>query len=282
MKYSSPSDYTAIAPNYSTGQGYYTNSGLVADLLQIPAFGSATNPTHAQVGQFIKRTEDFVDEITDNSWRPITYSDEYHNFTFSGLHWNVPLYWNDYVGFVQLHAPYIRKMVRLEVWQGNAWLDLASSTAEITISDYTSITSITLKAPGYSGSSRTFTLNTGTTTSTFNSTYGNKTAAEEIVALINEVFPANTADITGATAAKALQDGAAAVNISNYFYATTDYEDNSVKVIISSLLPGEDGSNSVISVSGSGLSMIPHKDQGGGFMVELNLLYSKLRMHLFS
>ena len=78
MKYSSPSDYTAIAPNYATGQGYYTNSTLVADLLQIPAFSGSTNPTHAQVGNFIKRMEDYIDEITDNSWRPIMYINEVH------------------------------------------------------------------------------------------------------------------------------------------------------------------------------------------------------------
>ena len=30
-KYSSPSDYTSIAPNYSNGEGYYTNVDLVTD-----------------------------------------------------------------------------------------------------------------------------------------------------------------------------------------------------------------------------------------------------------
>ncbi len=261
MKYSSPSDYTAIAPNYATGQGYYTNSTLVADLLQIPAFSGSTNPTHAQVGNFIKRMEDYIDEITDNSWRPIMYINEVHNFNFSGILLNYPLYWNDYVGFIQLHSPYIRKMVRLEVWHGNSWTDLASATASVTIDDYTNVTSITLKVPGFAGSSRVFTLSAGSTTSTFNSTFGNKTAAEELVALINETYPAKTANITGATAAKSLQDGATAINISDYFYATVDYEDNSAKVVISSLLVGEDGANSVISVSGSGLSKTDFTDR---------------------
>jgi len=254
MKYSSPSDYTAIAPDYATGQGYYTNSGLVADLLQIPAFTASSSPTYAQIGEFIKRTEDYIDELTDTSWRPITYTQEYHNFSFSGVHRNLPAYWTDFVGYTQLRSPNIRKIIRLEVWQGNSWKDLASATATVTISDYTNLTSIVLKAPGFSGTSRVFTLSTGSTATTFNDTYGNKTAAEEIVALINEVYPSRTADVTGATAAKSLQDGAASVNISNYFYATTDYEDNDVKVIISSLLPGEDGSNSTIAVTGTGLS----------------------------
>ena len=86
--------------------------------------------------------EDYIDEITDNSWRPIMYINEVHNFNFSGILLNYPLYWNDYVGFIQLHSPYNRKMVRLEVWHGNSWTDLASATASVTIDDYTNVTSI--------------------------------------------------------------------------------------------------------------------------------------------
>jgi hypothetical protein len=252
MKYSSPSDYTAIAPSYTTGQGYYTNSTLVADLLQIPAFSGTTNPTHAQVGQFIKRTEDYIDEITDNSWRPILYINEVHNFNFSGILLNYPLYWNDYVGFIQLHSSYIRKMIRLEVWHGNSWTDLASATASVTINDYTSITGgttqLNLRLPN---SGLVFNLLAGTTSSRFDSTYGNKTAAEELVALINETYPAKTANLTGATSAKSQTDSTGAKQVSDYFYATIDYEDDSAKVVISSLLTSDDGANCSIYLNGS-------------------------------
>ena len=50
MKYISPSDRTAIAPNYTNGDGYYTTDTLIAAMLQIPAFSSSTNPTSAEVG----------------------------------------------------------------------------------------------------------------------------------------------------------------------------------------------------------------------------------------
>jgi hypothetical protein len=33
VKLSSPSDYTAVNPNYAIGQGYYTNEDKIADLL---------------------------------------------------------------------------------------------------------------------------------------------------------------------------------------------------------------------------------------------------------
>ena len=251
MKYSSPSDYTAIAPNYGTGSGYYTDKAKISALLQLPAFSSSTSPTQAEVGELIKRSEDYVDEITGTSFRPILYTDEVHNFTFSGVMHNFPRYYNDYVGFVQLDNPSIRKVIRLEAWQGNSWTDLASATAIVTISDYTNVTNVTLRLPN---SGTTFTLTAGTSAGTFNKLYGNKTTAQELAYLVNETFPATTADITGATAAKSLS------NISNYFYATVDSEDQT-KVVISSLLAGEDGTECTITVSGSGLSKSDFTDK---------------------
>jgi hypothetical protein len=251
MKYSSPSDYTAIAPSYSTGAGFYTDKGKISSLLQLPAFSSSTSPTQAEVGELIKRAEDYVDEITGTSFRPILYTDEVHNFTFTGVMHNFPRYYNDYVGFVQLDNSNIRKIIRLEAWQGNSWTDLASATATVTVSDYTNVTSVVLTLPN-SGTS--FTLTAGTTNARFNKLYGNKTTAQELAYLINEVFPATTSDITGATAPKSLS------NISSYFYATVDSEDQT-KVVISSLLAGEDGTECTIAVNGSGLSKSDFTDK---------------------
>jgi len=237
MKYASPSDFTAIAPDYSPSangaKGYYTTSDLVAQLLQIPDFTSSTSPKATEVGSIMKRIEDYIDEVTKASWRPIRYSDEFHDFVFSGVRWS--FHWRDYIGFIQLHNPDIRKVIRLAVWQGSYWRDLASATAKVKISDYTDIISVVLKTPGWSGLDGVFTLTAGTTASKWTTTYGNKTAAEELVSLINEVYPARTSEITNASSAKALQDGAENSNISDFFYATTDYEDNRVSVIISSL-----------------------------------------------
>ena len=48
---SSPSDYTSIDVDYSTGKGYYTDKDAVSDMLQVPAFSSSTYPSQAQVGK---------------------------------------------------------------------------------------------------------------------------------------------------------------------------------------------------------------------------------------
>ena len=54
---SSPSDYTSIDVDYSTGKGFYTDKDAVSDMLQIPAFTSSTFPSQAQVGKIIKNIE---------------------------------------------------------------------------------------------------------------------------------------------------------------------------------------------------------------------------------
>ena len=215
-KFYSPSDYTAINPNYAIGNGYYTTSAKVAELLQIPDFSATTTPMHSEVGEFIKRIEDLIDEK-----------------------------------FVQLDRHSISKMIRIDIWQGNQWTNICGAEASVTMSDYTSMisgtTTINLRLPN---SGLIFNLLSGTTNSRFDSTYGNKTAAEELVSLINERFPSSTSALTGASAKKAQTDSTGAKQVSDFFYATLDSE-NSNRVLISSLLPSDDGANCSIYLNGS-------------------------------
>jgi hypothetical protein len=249
---SSPSDYTNIDVNYSQGKGFYTNKDAISDLLQIPAFTSLTNPTDAQIGSIIKRVEGTIDDKVGRSYRPIIWKDEFRDFEFTRHPINS--YYGGYVGFVQLNQMKIRKIVSLQVWEGNNYRELASAQASITLdaSDYTKINKITLQLPN-SGNVWELKYHAHTDTpvvnaARFNSSFGAKTTAKEIVALINEEFPAKTAQFTGATSEKALTSSPNSYNISDFFYAYTDKQDGS-KIHISSLLEGEDGSDCQITVS---------------------------------
>ena len=249
---SSPSDYDFLnsggsslySPDYNTGQGYYTSVEMVSDLLQIPSFTGSTNPTEAQVGAYIKRIEDYVDTKTGTSFRPITYFDEYHNFEFKKF--NRTRVWFDAVGFIQLVHPSVRKIIKLEVWQGNNWKELASASASIEFdSTNTGVTSeITLGRPD--GGSHEFP--SGTTYQQFNNSLGPKTSAQELVYLINGQYPANTIEFTSSANKRHKYSTA-----NKFFYATIDSE-NQNKVIISSLLPGDDGSACTIAVTGTGIT----------------------------
>jgi len=246
----SPSDYTTINADYSTGQGFYTDKTAVSDLLQIPAFGAGTNPTQVQVGSIIKRVEGMIDDKVKRSYRPIRHEHEFHDFNFSRH--PADAYYGGYVGFVQLQHMKVRKIVSLQVWQGNSYKELASAQASITILDYAKLNTIVLTLPD---GSTTFTLTASNSVgsslsdSNFSKKFGTKTTAKEIVSLINEQYPAKTASFTGADNRKSLtEDGSSNFNISDFFYASTDPDDGT-KINISSLLEGEDGSDCTISAT---------------------------------
>lgn len=251
VKYSSPSDTKTVTANYSQGFGYYTNSNRVAGLLQVPNFTSTSNPSTEDIGEIIRRVEDYVDTKCARAWRPIFYKNEYHHFEIELLRrMGYPSNYRDYVGICKLDHTNIRKIIRLEVWKGNAWEDLASATSTITITDATNITSIVLGLPD--GTEFTILPSTSNNDNRFLSNLGTSTACEEIISLINEVHPAKTASLTGAVNPKSLQDGGSTKNISNFFYATKHSEESGT-IVVSSLLLGGDGSACTVTTTGSGV-----------------------------
>lgn len=243
----SPSDFTTIAPNYATGFGYYTDLTEVASMLQVPAFTDDTYPSREQVGQIIKRVEGIIDEKVKRSFRPIITKNEYHNFEFSRMPHQA--YYGGYVGFVQLAHLKVRKIVSLLVWQGSQHIELASAQAQVLLHDnFRDLNSLVLQLPN---SGVSFTLlsenvvaNLGNTE--FCNTFGIKTTGDEIVSLVNEQFPSTTSQFTSATTPKSLATGA--LSISDFFYADKD-KDNGKKILISSLLSGDDGADCVLKAS---------------------------------
>jgi hypothetical protein len=240
---SSPSDYTSIAPDYANGFGFYTDVVAVADMLQIP---DLTNPTEAQVGAIIKRVEGIVDDKAKRSYRPIIHEQEFHNFEFT----RHPMhsYYGGFVGFIQLPQMKVRKIISLRVWQGNHYEEIASAQATLEmLENFRDLTSITLQLPD-SGTS--FVADSSTDGSPLNDefevTFGRKTSVAELAHLINEEFPSSTSQFTGATASKSLVTGS--LSASDYFYAQKDSE-NSAQILISSLLPSDDGSDCVLKAS---------------------------------
>ena len=86
---------------------------------------------------------------------------------------------------------------------------------------------------------------TGLGNDEFCTTFGVKTTASDLSALINEEFP-STSQYTGATAAKSLSQSN--LSISDFFFAQKE-EGNGANVLISSLLSGDDGSDCVIKAT---------------------------------
>ena len=255
-KLSSPSDFTSINADYSQGRGFYTTHSDVSQMLQIAAFSSSTTPSIAEVGALIKKTEERVDDTVGHSFRPVIYHNEFHGFEAFHMGAYPVQRYKDYVGFIQLERPDVQKIVRLEVWQGSEYVDLASATATVKMPSgpISGTFTITLGVGAY-----TFVLTKGTD---FFDNYGPKTTASQVADAINEVFPHKTAKFTGETTAKSVTaTGNSSINISDFFYATTDSEETD-KVVISSLLLSDDGSACTIaSNKASVTSFTDNQDQ---------------------
>lgn len=252
-----PSDTAINSLNYDGGIGHYTNMTKICDLLGIAPFTADTIPTLSNIGELIRYAEDYIDEYTKQSWRPTIVTDEFHDFDFQWermYRYNRTYKHTDYVGFIRLQREDVRKVLRLCAWKGNTWQELAGSTARITISDYTQITNVVLRLPN---TGETFTLLTHPNNAgCFNNVYGNKTTAQELVYLINEQMPVNTREFTGQDGKKSFA-GTAGSNVSKFFFASLEDDGD---VIVSSLLPADDGKNCTITVSGSGLTTTSFAD----------------------
>tara|TARA_R100001015_G_C4609444_1_gene164726 strand:+ start:142 stop:1446 length:1305 start_codon:yes stop_codon:yes gene_type:complete len=243
----SPSDFTEINPDYSSGRGFYTNATEVANLLQVPAFTSSTFPTLAQIGSIIKRIEGMIDEKVKRSYRPIITKNEYHNFEFTQLPHHA--YYGGHVGFIQLSQLKVRKIVSLLVWQGSHHEELASAQAKILLKEnFRDMHSIILELPNSGVSFEMVAENNldNLGNDEFCNTFGIKTTNEEIVSLVNEAFPSSTSTFTGATAPKSLTSSN--LSISDFFYAAKD-KDNGKQILFSSLLSGDDGADCIIKAT---------------------------------
>lgn len=191
--------------------------------------------------------EGIVDEKVKRSFRPIITKNEYHNFEFTRLPHHA--YYGGYVGFVQLSQMKVRKIVSLQVWQGSQHLELASAQAEISLQEnFRDLYSIILELPNSGVAFEMVAENVvgSLGNDEFCNTFGIKTTSNEIVSLVNEQFPSSTSTFTGATATKSLTSSS--LSISDFFYADRD-KDLSTKILISSLLSGDDGADCVLKAT---------------------------------
>lgn len=237
-KLKSASDYIPGAVNYATGLGYYTTHTAVSDLLQCAAFGAGTTPTNAVVGDIIKRTEGKIDDKIKVSHRAEIIENEVHDFSAGRLSAYPVIHFKDYVGWIKLDSEKVRKIVRLEVYQGDEFIDIASASVKYTPPETSTTDAFTLTL---TVGPVVFVL-TENSTNGFYDHLGQKTTVLQICSAINETFPHKTSQFTGETAAKSTSAASPyqALNISDFYYASPTEDGKTV--VISSLLPGDSGS----------------------------------------
>jgi len=224
------------------GTAYTKNNNAYVQPGSILSNSSQRGISKSQVENLIKRRQDYIDRICRIAWRPRLVVDEYQNFTTFKPYRR--RYYTDYVGAVYLRNRPVQRVLRMGVWQGDHYRELASSRVQLTVKD-THLFNGTDKIFLCPNIAHTATLTSGNTTSTWSKDFGVKTIAGEIGNLINE---------DAATSKTALQIGSMtenslALNVSHEFLATSNSDDGDGVVLISSMRSTDEGETTTIAIT---------------------------------
>jgi len=160
-------------------------------------------------------------------------------------------YYTDYVGTTPLLFRNVQQILRLEVWQGSDYKELASAEVRLKIIDNAALAgdSIYLCA----GGGGIFTLSAGTTSSTWNNAFDEGTTAQQIADLINKDGRRNKAAIV-ASPSYSLEDsysstGLTVANVHQQFLASANADYGNARIKISSMHRAQGGQTSTIAVT---------------------------------
>ena len=208
-------DYQSADNTYVQNQASFTN-------------GRTRGVKRSKVEELIKRSQDRIDNITHNSWRPNLVTAEYINFdTYKPYRRR---YYTDYVGTTPLLFRNVQQMLRIELWQGDDYREIGAAEARITIPD--SVRSLgTSHIVISAGNGSSATLSTGTGTTQWRADFDKATTAQNVADLINKE------DRVGKTALAftpnyTLEGSTSNVALNNEFLATanSDYGTGVIKV----------------------------------------------------
>ena len=161
--------FTTALNTYVQNQASFTN-------------GKTRGMTRATVEDFIKRTQDRIDSEAHNAWRPTLVNAEYINFdTYKPYRRR---YYTDYVGTAPLLFRNVQQVLRLEVWQGDDYRDLAGSEARLEIIDHAGLSGDSICFGMANGSVATLTA--GTAATQWRPDFDKVSTAQNLADLINK------------------------------------------------------------------------------------------------
>jgi hypothetical protein len=228
----------------------------IADNAYIQPLQSFTNGkrkgvTKSQVETLIQRTQDKIDNLTNNSWRPMLQSAEYLNFdTYKPYR---KRYYTDYVGSVPLLFRNVQQIMRLEIWQGSEYREIAAAEVRLKVIDFTKLTADSDAVYLCPGGGGVATLTVGTSLSKFNAQFNNTTTAQQLSDLINKDLRRGKSAILFSPSfthedAEA-SGGTVVANLHHEFMASANADYGSAQIKVSSMRRGGAGETATVAVT---------------------------------
>jgi len=213
-------NFTTAANTYIQNQASFT-------------YGKTRGMTRATVEEFIKRTQDRIDNDTHNAWRPTMVHAEYINFdTYKPYRRR---YYTDYVGTSPLLFRNVQQVLRLEVWQGDDYRDLCGSEARLEIVNEAGLKGDSICIGMANGSVATLAEHNGdNSTSKWRADFDKVSTAQNLADLINKEDRVNKAAVEFSPAFT-LEGSTSNIAVHNEILATANSDYGNGKVKITSL-----------------------------------------------
>jgi hypothetical protein len=245
-------DGTDVVLSWSGGTAgdYDTADNATVQNLQSFTNGKRRGVTRNAVETMILRMQDKIDNLTNNSWRPMLQTAEYLNFdTYKPYRRR---YYTDYVGTVPLLFRNVQQILRLEIWQGQEYREVASAEARLEILDHSGLTTndYLFLCPGGGGVAS---LQVGASSSTWSADFDGVNAAQQLADLINKdlrrkkdsvLFSPSFSLETAATSS-----GSTVANVHHEFMASANADYGNSKLKVTSMNRGEAGETATLGLT---------------------------------
>lgn len=232
LTFTSAELYQSADNTYVQNQASFTN-------------GKTRGMKRSVVEERIKEVQDRIDNVTHNAWRPYLVVAEYINFdTYKPYRRR---YYTDYVGTTPLLFRNVQQILRIELWQGANYRELAGAEARLEIVDHSELAGDAIwLCPGGGGFAQ---LAVGGGTQQWHAAFNKVTTAQNLADLINNEDRTNRGTVSFTTDATSpsgstysTADGSSAtglteVHVHNEFLATANADYGSGKLKITSMQP---------------------------------------------
>jgi hypothetical protein len=235
---------TLTATDYEVADnGYVQNKASFTN-------GRVRGLTKDKVEHVILKMQDRIDNMTRNAWRPYLVSAEYINFdTYKPYRRR---YYTDYVGTSPLLFRNVQQMLRIELWQGDDYREIAAAEARIKFNDVSNLSSANIYLSPGNGSVAT--LAQGTGTDQWRDDFDATTVAQNLADLINKE---DRVDKTAVAFSPpfTLEGSTSSVAVHNEFLATANSDYGTGVVKVTSMRPVKAGEVCSIVVDSSDIEL---------------------------
>tara|TARA_R100000322_G_scaffold87545_1_gene54511 strand:- start:6349 stop:7992 length:1644 start_codon:yes stop_codon:yes gene_type:complete len=236
--------------NYTLASTHNTADAATVQNLNSFTNGKRRGVTKSAVQHLIRRAQDKIDNLTNNAWRPMLQTAEYKNFdTYKPYRRR---YYTDYVGSTPLLFRNAQQIIRLEIWQGQEYREIAAAECKIEILDNSVLdtTDYLYLCPGDGGVAS---LRVGTAKGEWRADFDNESTASNLSDLINKDGRRNKTGVPFSPSfsleTNSEVSGLQVANVHHEFLSSANADYGGGKLKVTSMRRGDGGENATLATT---------------------------------